>query len=330
MSDRLIDSYDVALFDLDGVVYLGSDPVAGAAEGIAALRESEVRMGFVTNNAARAPEDVAGHLNELGVVADVDDVITSSQAAARVLADRLEPGALVLVAGSPALAAEVAKIGLTPRHADECEGRPAAVVCGYHPKLRWEELNEAAFAIADGALWVATNSDSTRPTNRGLAPGAGALIDAIKLAVDAEPVIAGKPDRPLMDESLRRTGAHNAIFVGDRTDTDVAGAETVGIDSLFVFTGAHGKADLLRATHRPTHLGWSLQALLEPAHPVQLSDGTATCGDATATVTCGTIEVNCPPGRSEQLDGLRTVLALAWRDSDLDATGALAALDEIP
>lgn len=330
MSERLVDGYDVALFDLDGVVYLGSAPVEGAAEGIAALRESGVRVGFVTNNAARAPQDVAGHLNDLGVPADTDDVITSSQAAARVLAERLAPGALVLVTGSPALAAEVAKVGLTPHHADDLPGRPAAVVQGYHPQLRWEEVNEAAFAIAEGALWVATNTDTTRPTDRGLAPGAGALVDAIKLAVDADPVVAGKPDRPLMEESLRRTGAERAIFVGDRTDTDIAGADTVGIDSLFVFTGAHGKADLVRATHRPTHLGWSLQALLEPAHRVDCSDGRARCGSATAVANHGTIDVDCESGRDGQLDGLRAVLALAWQDTELDAAAALAALDRIP
>lgn len=337
-AERLVDGYDVALFDLDGVVYLGNEAVPGAAEGIGELRETDVAVGFVTNNAARSPHDVARHLRELGVPASGSDVITSAQAAARVLADRLEPEALVLVVGSPALGREVAKVGLTPCRAGDCPGTPAAVVQGYYPKLVWSELNEAAFAIADGALWVATNTDSTRPTERGIAPGAGALVQAIQLAVDAEPVVAGKPDRPLMEESLRRTGARHAIFVGDRIDTDIEGAINVGIDSLFVFTGAHGKADLVKATHRPTHLGWSLRALLEPARqvtedssgPGSESGNAVRCGEATASVRDGRVQVEGGNTVESQLDGLRAVLHLVGSDSDLDTTSALAALDLIP
>ena len=110
----LIQNYDAALFDLDGVVYLGPAPVDGAAEGLAGLREAGVRVGFVTNNAARTPRTVVEHLIGLNIEAGIDDVVTSSQAGSRLLADRVAPGAKVLVVGTDALVAEVEAVGLTP------------------------------------------------------------------------------------------------------------------------------------------------------------------------------------------------------------------------
>ncbi|GAB3716408.1 HAD-IIA family hydrolase [Mariniluteicoccus flavus] len=328
MAERLVDAYDAALFDLDGVVYLGPSPVEGAAEGIAELRESGVRIGFVTNNAARTPHHVADHLVELGVEATADDVVTSSQAGARLLRDKVDQGAAVLVVGTDALKAEVEAVGL--RAVAAATDAPAAVIQGYHPQLPWPLVDEAGFAIQAGALWVATNTDATRPTDRGPVAGAGAQIGALRNAVDVDPVVAGKPCAPLMEESVRRLGANRAIFVGDRLDTDIDGAAGVGMDSLFVFTGAHGKADLLRAENLPTHLGHDLRALLAPPRTPVVDGGTATCGEARATAADGRIEVSlAETGRDAQLDALRCVLALLAADRGLDADDAVARLDEI-
>lgn len=324
----LADAYDVALFDLDGVVYLGPTAVEGAPEGIAALREHGVRVGFVTNNAACTPEHVADHLTELGVTATAEDVVTSSQAGARLLAQKVPAGAKVLVIGTEALADEVTAQGLTP--VSSAAENPAAVIQGYHPTLPWGLINEGAHAVQQGALWVATNLDPTRPTDRGLVPGAGSQIQALGVAVDVAPLVAGKPCAPLMEESARRLGAERGIFVGDRFDTDIAGAARVGMDSLWVLTGGHGKFDLPQAEHLPTHIGHDLRALLEPARTPQVDQNVAGLDQARVQAADGALTIEAMgEGREAQLDALRCINALLATDRDLDAHEALAALTEV-
>jgi HAD superfamily hydrolase (TIGR01450 family) len=268
----LIDSYDAALFDLDGVIYLGAHAVPGVAEAITALRERGVKLGFVTNNAARSPQAVAEHLQTLGIAATAEDVVTSAQAVARLMAAALPAGAPVLVAGTQALVAEIQAVGLTPVVTSAEE--PAAVVVGYAPQLTWADLNEACFAVQAGAVWYGCNPDRTRPQVEGQAIGLGAMLDAMRVTMpDLEPILAGKPRRPLLDETLRRIGAKHPIFVGDRLDTDIEGAHVAGIDSLFVLSGSHGSDDLLAAPpeQRPTYVAADISGLLHP--PVGTGDG---------------------------------------------------------
>lgn len=323
----LVDRYDAALFDLDGVVYLGHVAVPGAVEGLAALRGRGLRVGFVTNNAARAPGVVVEHLQDLGVEAELGDIVVSSQAGARLLAEKVPPDSPVLIVGTEALAHEVRAVGLRPNADEET---PVAVVQGYHPQLPWSLIDEAAYAIQAGALWVATNLDSTRPTDRGLVPGAGAQIAALRSAVPVDPVVAGKPFSPLLTETVRRLGAERPIFVGDRIDTDIDGAAAVGLDSLFVFTGAHGKREVIAAVNRPTHMGLDLRALLDPPAEVSCTDGLATCGAAAATRTPDGFDIRVGDGTRGQLDALRALLALvppAADPSGPDLTAALGRLD---
>lgn len=328
MNDDLVGRYEAILFDLDGVVYLGPRAVDHAPEVIAQLRRRELRVGFVTNNAARTPRATADHLTEIGVAATVDDVITSSQAGARLLTKHLEPGAAVLIVGTAALAHEVELQGFRPVYTAAEE--PAAVIQGYDPKLAWPMLDEAAVAIQHGALWVATNTDSTRPTDRGIVPGNGAGVAALQMAVRARPLVAGKPYAPLMEEALRRTDTTRALFVGDRTDTDVEGAAAVGIDSAFVMTGAHGPEDLLvaPAPGRPTWLLGDLRELHMPPRTVQVDGPLARCGDQRATIVAGRLEVTTGTTRGEMLDSLWAGAQLVWRAADagetLDTTQALA------
>jgi glycerol-1-phosphatase len=288
----VIDGYDAALFDLDGVVYLGPVAVPGAAEGIAALRERGTRTGFVTNNAARSPAAVAAHLAELGIPATAADVVTSAQAGAHLVLNRFGRGARVLVVGGEGVATALAELGLVAVwSADE---QPVAVLQGYGFELTWQQLNEAAVAIQRGAHWVATNTDPTRPTDRGLVPGNGAAVAAVAMAVQATPEVAGKPFRPLLDDTVDRLGAQRPVFVGDRLDTDIAGAQNAGLDSMLVLSGSHGATDLLVAapTERPTHLGLDLRALLHPPLTVTVDQGVWRCGSALASVVDGTVRVS--------------------------------------
>src|SRR5215203_4592414 len=287
----VIDAYDAVLFDLDGVIYLGPVAVRGAAEGIAQLQDRGTKIGFVTNSAARPPAAVADHLVELGIPAAAADVVTSAQAAAHLLVNRFGVGARILAVGGDGVIAALSEAGLVGVHS--ADDQPVAVIQGYGFNLTWQELNEAAIAIQRGAHWVATNIDPTRPTNRGLVPGNGAAVAAVKMAVWAEPEVAGKPYRPLLDDTVGRLGAHHPLFVGDRLDTDIAGAVNAGLDSMLVLSGSHRAGELLAAApgQRPTHAGEDLRALLSPALVVIRINTEFRCGQATASAADGRLIV---------------------------------------
>ncbi|CAA9323617.1 MAG: 4-nitrophenylphosphatase [uncultured Friedmanniella sp.] len=328
MTAALVDAYDAALFDLDGVVYLGPVAVPGAPAGLAELRRRGVPLGYVTNNAARSPAVVAEHLLSLGIEVRPEDVITSAEAAAHLVRERCGPGARVLAVGGEGVLAALAEYGLTAvRSADD---DPVAVVQGYGFELTWQELNEAAIAINRGAHWVATNDDRTRPTDRGLVPGNGAAVAAVQMAVQARPEVAGKPCRPLLDDTVRRVGASRPIFVGDRLDTDIAGAVNAGLDSLLVLSGSHGPRELLLASSgsRPNHLGEDLTALLRPARIAGCGPDGCTVGAVRAVRHGDSVAMLGAAG--DPLDALWAAAQVCWQAADcgqpLDVDGVLPVL----
>lgn len=326
----LAQGYDAALFDLDGVVYLGPHAVPGVPEAIHELRGLGVRVGFVTNNAARTPATVAAHLVELGIEASEPDVVNSTMATLHMLSEQLPEGARVLAVGTEALAEQLAADGFTV--VTSKDDRPVAVVQGYNPRIDWRLLEEGAFAIQAGADWFVTNPDLTRPTDRGLVPGAGTQLAVIQACVTITPKIAGKPYPPLLEETVRRLGSERPIFVGDRLDTDILGANNVGMDSLLVFTGAHGKRDLADAErdYRPTAIGYDVSALLQPARVARREGDTVFCGTQRATLAGTTAHLDTTPAnRDEQLDALWALLQLRWHDG-AGLGGALDQLTEIP
>jgi HAD superfamily hydrolase (TIGR01450 family) len=258
----LVDGYDLVILDLDGVVYLGAEPIPGAVDAVNRLHEGGIALAYATNNAARRPDEVAALLTGLGIPAAADEVLTSPQAAAALLADRLPAGAPVLVVGTDALGAEVAGVGLKP--VSSADDRPLAVVQGYGPRVGWAELAEACVAVRGGALWVATNADRTLPSVRGPLPGNGALVAAVATALGRDPdEVVGKPAPALFQRAAKRAGARRALVVGDRLDTDIEGAGRAGMDSLLVLTGVSTAADLLAAPphRRPTHVAENLTGL---------------------------------------------------------------------
>ena len=332
ISTPLATTYDVALLDLDGVVYVGPDPIPSAAPALAKARAAGMRLAFVTNNASRDPAAVAAHLVALGVPATADDVVTSSQAAATVLAERLAAGASVLVTGSAALRTAVESVGL--RVVASSDDRPDAVVQGYSPDLRYADLAEAALVVRAGALWVATNTDSTLPSARGLLPGNGSLVALVATATGRRPIVAGKPQLPMHAEGVRRTGAKNPLVVGDRLDTDIEGANVADTDSLLVLTGVTAAADLVDAPveHRPTYVALDLTGLVDTQPDVEAEGSGARCGGWTATAgeRGGRAAINIE-GDGHPIDGLRAMLAAGWaaRDAgaaDLDVSDSLQRL----
>ncbi|RAV05927.1 HAD family hydrolase [Mycolicibacterium sp. GF69] len=263
----LVDEHDCLLLDLDGTVFRGHEATVGAVDTLATVR---ARTLYVTNNASREPADVAQHLQALGFGAAPEDVVTSAQSAAKLLASQLPSGAIVLVVGTDALAAEVSRVGLEPvrRWSDA----PVAVVQGHSPQTSWPDLAEAALAIRAGALWVAANVDLTLPSERGLLPGNGSMVAALRAATDRVPLVAGKPQPTLLTDALARGTFQTPLVVGDRLDTDIAGANAAGLPSLLVLTGVSTPADLVRAraSERPDYLGDDLRSLDAPADALSI------------------------------------------------------------
>jgi glycerol-1-phosphatase len=250
--------HDCLLIDLDGTVFRGARPTDGAVQSLSEVRSRKL---YVTNNASRSPDEVAAHLRELGFTVTGEDIVTSAQSAAHLLAAELPPDSPVLIVGTEALANEIATVGLRPvRRYDD---NPVAVVQGLSTTIGWPELAEAALAIQAGALWVAANIDPTLPTERGLLPGNGSFVAALRMATGAEPKVAGKPAPTLMTDAVARGDFRAALVIGDRLDTDIEGANAAKLPSLMVLTGVNTPRDAVYAkpAQRPTYIGRDLRSL---------------------------------------------------------------------
>jgi len=320
-SEEPLDSaYDVALLDLDGVVYLGGAAIPGAAEALRKADAAGMRLAYVTNNAFRTPAAIAALLTSFGAPAAPQDVVTSAQAAARLLAERLPAGAPVLVIGGSGLRMAVRERGLRP--VSTAAEKPRAVVQGYAPDLSYSMLAEGGLAVAAGALFVASNGDLTLPSQRGRQPGNGSLIQVIATATGVQPLVAGKPEPPLHRESVLRTGARHPLVVGDRLDTDIEGAHRVGADSMLVLTGVTSPAEAVLAppSQRPTYLAEDLTGLLEPHPDVTQKDGAFGCVGWTAHLAGDRLEL---AGEGERIDGLRALCAAAWATASAAGAGAV-------
>lgn len=226
--------------DLDGVVYRGPAAVPHAVES---LRSLAVPIIYATNNAARTPGVVAEHLRALGLDVDDEQIVTSAQAGAAALATRT-PGARVLAVGGEGVAAALEEAGLEPSRSAE---GVAGVMQGYGPNVSMSDLAEAAYAVRDGAWWVATNTDLTIPSDRGIAPGNGTLVAAVQQAAGRGPDrVCGKPypDLYLVAAQRLRVPVSATVGVGDRLDTDIEGANAAGAASILVLTGVHSRDDV--------------------------------------------------------------------------------------
>ncbi|MET9955765.1 HAD hydrolase-like protein [Streptomyces sp. NPDC006339] len=337
----LSEAYDTALLDLDGVVYYaGGDAIPHAVEALEAARAGGMHLAYVTNNALRTPDAVAGHLTRIGVPAAAGDVITSAQAVARLIADEMPPGARVLVIGGEGLRVALRERGLVP--VESADDDPVAVVQGYGgPELPWGRLAEASYAVGRGLPWYASNTDLTIPSARGIGPGNGAAVEVVRIATGAEPKVAGKPLPPMHRETVLRTGAERPLVVGDRLDTDIEGAFNGEVDSLLVLTGVTDVARLLAAVpeHRPTYVAADLRGLLAPQPEiVEAGGGAFGCGGWTASVSGGALllegEGEGEGGALDPLDGVRALCAAAWTDAGagtcgLDAGKALERLGRL-
>ncbi|MFK3671875.1 HAD-IIA family hydrolase [Leifsonia aquatica] len=309
-----LDGVDVLLADLDGVVYKGPSAIPHAVESLNDAAET-VRVGYITNNASRTDASVASHLSELGLQVQPSDVVTSPQAAVRLLSAHVAAGSRILVIGGDGLVDEVEKGGFTvTRSADD---DPAAVIQGFAPDVGWAQLAEGAFALQGRTEterpWIATNTDWTIPVARGIAPGNGTLVSAVHTAAGRLPLVAGKPEVAIFEEAVARFGAKKPLFIGDRLDTDILGANRAGIDSVLVLTGIDGAKQLIAAdaNSRPTYILRDLRGLAQP-YPTTTTarDGAVTVGDATVAIEGNDVRIRA--AGTDELDLLRAACAAIW------------------
>jgi HAD superfamily hydrolase (TIGR01457 family) len=262
--------YDALLFDLDGVLFRGDEPVANAPETVETLREMDARIVFLTNNSSRTPEQVAAKLTRLGIAADPEEVVTSALATADLLAERRVESAYAIGGEGVIRALEHAGISVL-------DGEPARVshvVVGIDEDLTYSKLRTACVLVQAGAHLVATNADRTFPSSGGqLWPGAGALVAAIMAATGVEAEVVGKPFPPVFESAFRRSGGAKPLVIGDRLDTDIAGADALGWDSLLVLTGVSDLRELETSPVRPTYVAPDLTDLVRddvaPAREVE-------------------------------------------------------------
>ena len=311
-------------------MYRGADAVPHAVEALREAEKLSMRRAYVTNNASRTPEAVAEHLNELGVSAYAGEVVTSAQAAARMARSASAPGRRVLVIGGEGLSAAVRERGLVP--VASADDLPDIVVQGYAPDLSWKDLAEAAYAVQRQVPWIATNTDLSIPTARGIAPGNGTLVNAVRRR-------PARPRRWPASRSCRCTASRSCgrarrkpLVVGDRLDTDIEGAVRGATDSLLVFTGVVKPADLVTAPRdkRPSYISPDLRGLLVPHHAPAREGAGWKCAKWTAAVVSGQVVLH---GYGEAADGLKAICAAVWGQEDdgvgvedVDAVDALAQL----
>lgn len=305
---------DVVLADLDGVVYAGAGAIPHAIDSLRQVERS-LRLGYITNNASRTDASVAAHLTELGLTVAPDEVVTSPQAAMRLLGDTVAPGSTILVVGGEGLVVEAEKAGyIVTRSAEDA---PSAVVQGFAPDVSWTQLAEAAFALKvpedeGGIPWIATNTDWTIPQSRGIAPGNGTLVSAVHTAVGRLATVAGKPEVPIFHEAIARFSARKPLFIGDRLDTDILGANRAGIDSALVITGVDRPKHVLAAPNgsQPTYILGDLRELHEPYPQTKVKDGITWVGDA--AVRIDGVDVVIVAEGSRPIDLLRAGAAAIW------------------
>jgi HAD superfamily hydrolase (TIGR01457 family) len=306
-ASSLADRYEAFLLDLDGVVYRGDVPIPGAGEAVQELRRRGRRVVFITNNSARTPEAVAATLESLGVPASSDDVVTSAQAAVPLVRDLIGSEGTVFAVGEEGVLAALKEEGITilqgePERAD-------AVVVGWDRRADYEKLRVASVLVQRGARLVATNADASYPAPGGeLWPGTGALLAVIEETTGTTATIAGKPHAPLFDAAVQRVGTSNALVIGDRLETDVAGAAAAGLDAALVLTGAARLPDLLDRDALPVAILEDLSQLFKERPHVRIR--------------------SAPPGHEDGIRALVKEAGLAETESGGSASDGSAVVAE--
>jgi 4-nitrophenyl phosphatase len=261
---------------MDGVLWRGNVPIQGLQGFFSWLRQRGVSFVLVTNNASRTGLQYVQRLADYGVEIAPDQVITSAQATAGYLAEQSKHGTSVYVIGEDGLRQALAAAGF---HLTDANTRPTYVVVGWDRNLTFEKLAQASLHIRAGATFVATNADRTWPSERGLLPGAGAILAAIQTATDVEPIVIGKPWPLMLELAMRRIGGspRTTAMIGDRLETDILGGKNAGLNTILVLSGVAMAADLTASPVQPDLVFDDINALVHAWQArITLSTGSRT------------------------------------------------------
>lgn len=254
--------YDNLILDLDGCVYVGDEPTAGAVEAIEELRAAGKRVAFVTNDPRHSGEDYVRRLWRMGIRASLADVVTVGAAIQHLLAETRQ-GRTAFVVGTEAMRRHVADAGLRLVNGTEWASRAEVVVVAGTDDLVYDDLKHAALSARAGADFLAAGRDPTYPTQEGLLPGTGAILAAVERACGREAAIVGKPEPRLFETATDRLGPGPTLVVGDRLDADVAAAARLGLDAALVLTGATSAEEAAGASEpKPVLVAASLAAVV--------------------------------------------------------------------
>jgi glycerol 3-phosphatase-2 len=270
----LADRFDGLLIDLDGVVWIGRDPIPGSVEALRELLTAGKRVVFVTNNPGRLPEAYAERLRGLGIDVGPAQIVTAGIVVARLAGEAVGQGGGAFVLGDAPLKEMVAAQGLRLLDGDEAERADVVVVSG-HGGFDYAELRTAKFALDHGARLFATSHDPTMPFPGGELPGTGAVLAAVEVASGKRATIAGKPERHLFEiaaEALRCSFSGNSAekehwnghvaMVGDRISSDVDGGRAAGLETILVLSGTTSREEAVAADPGPDHVLENLAGLL--------------------------------------------------------------------
>lgn len=261
MSETLwLKETEAYLIDLDGTLYRGKEVIDDAPEFIKWLQRTNRKYLFVTNNSSRRPEQVAEHLRHLGLDASPEDVLTSSQVAARYIEEKKGRGSRVFIIGEEGLhhaLTEMAGCTVVEEDADY-------VVQGIDREFSYQKLKKASLLIQGGAVYLATNVDKALPTEEGLLPGAGSLLAAIRTASGTEPVVMGKPEARMIEYAVQQLGVskERAVVVGDNLETDILAGVHAGVRTVLVLSGFSKKDHVEEAEGKPTVVVETLTELM--------------------------------------------------------------------
>ena len=249
------------VIDLDGCVYVGNKPIAGAGAALSKLREMGYKILFLTNNSTLTRRRYAEKLRGMGIVVDENEILTSGVIAARYIND-LKKGAFVFPVAESGFTDEAEALGLKMVSDDEWK-RAEFVVVGLDRELTYRKLASAAHAINAGARFVCTNLDNVYPSERGFEPGAGAIAAALEKATGIKPISVGKPSEETNKQVFAALGlkSHEVAFIGDRIDTDIRSARLAGSLGILVRTGAARLFDIGKSSEKPDYVIESLADL---------------------------------------------------------------------
>lgn len=256
------------IIDMDGVLWHGSQPIAGLVDFFQTLRDLNLHFILATNNASLTPQQYVKKLAGMGVAVALEEIMTSAMATALYLAEQMDPAnTRVFVVGEDGAIQALSEQGFILTGLYELDSSTSkgadVVVCGKDHGINWDKLATATLNIRAGAKFIGTNGDNTLPTELGLTHGNGAILAALETATGIKPIIIGKPEPIMYQQAIARLGADlgETVAIGDKLETDILGAVRTGIRSLMVLTGVSEEADIAHLEYSPTWVMQDIQAV---------------------------------------------------------------------